>query len=338
MGIIFVGLVILMLLSGKYYGSSMKTGSIRHLKKTARNHGLEPYQIHMLLRAIKDQGIANPIRLFHNMKFLSRTLQRLTESVKSSNISAENKEKIIADIFEMRRKIEQSANHLKYQKNIGKTRLLKLGQEVTIYAKGLPPGTSRVIANLDSCLVIEMPHNINSSPIQYTPGTPLKIRLIVNRHAYIFETRLKEFQTVDGVACMLLAHSTKMTYNQLRKHQRKQANVKALFQVVDIVSIQEGDRIVKRATVKKDIKYPGKIEDISKVGCALSTRNAFPVGSLIKIIFRLNPSRITTAFGKVRSIKKQNAAHGVTMGIVFTRVSTKNLNEIQDYVYDFSDY
>ena len=327
-----------MVLSGKYGSTSMKTMSIRSLKKTARNHGLESYQIHMLLKAIKDQGIANPIRLFHNMKFLSRTLQRLTESVKSSNNSEENKEKIIAGIFEMRRKIEQSANHLKYQKNMGKTRLLKLGQEVTIYSKDIAPGASRVIANLDSCLAIEMPHSINGSPIRYTPGTPLKIRLIVKGQAYVFETKLKEFQSVDGVMSMLLAHSTKVAHNQLRRDQRKQTNVKAIFQAVDIVSIQQGDHIIKQATVKKNVKYPGTIENISRGGCALFTNSALPVSSLIKIVFRLNPSKITTVFGKVRSIKKQSTARGVIMGIVFTRVSTKHLNEIQDYVYDFSDY
>lgn len=213
--------------------------------------------------------------------------------------------------------------------------MLKPGQELTIYAANSPPGRSRIVGNLDTFLSIELPRDGNRHLLKYKRGTVLKIRLIAQGYSYAFTTKLRRFQVINGFDTMLIDHSTDVQYNQLRKDQRKEANLVANFQLIEIVTTGIGATAAKQAVVRKHKNF-GKIEDISKGGCALFSRKPLATGTLIKISFNIGTGEDISAFGKVRSTVTRTSPAGVLMHIVFTRVSRQHMNEIQSYVYNLS--
>ena len=331
-------LILLMVASGKgrRSGSRLSTGgkagySKRAFTKLAKQYQLEAHHVQILQKAIKDQNITNPDRLFPSGPFLDRTLQRLISAIGTSNISQERKNRIVAEVFEIKQRIENSSS-----KEIGamrQTRNLKLGQEITIYSELLPPVQSRVTANLDSYIVVTTPLNANGSPIKYPPGSVLKIRLVIGgNNVYVFTSKLKQARAVNGIESMLIDHSSKVEHNQLRKDLRKEVKIVAYFQQVKIIT--EGNR--KHAVVNKKSQSVGQIEDISRGGCALYSPRSMKRGDLIKLRFNLGSANDVSVFGKIQHTSTR-APIGVLMHIAFTRVSVHTLNEIQSHVFGFSE-
>jgi hypothetical protein len=75
--------------------------------------------------------------------------------------------------------------------------------------------------------------------------------------------------------------------------------------------------------------------DISAGGCALTSHKPLPRGELIKITFEPERGNLVVAFGKIVDSRMLSRSR-TTLHIMFTRASSKNLNKINEYVYDFS--
>jgi hypothetical protein len=177
-------------------------------------------------------------------------------------MSQGEKQRIIAEVFEIKRRVAGGGEQVK---RYGHTKNLKLGQQVTVYSKTLPPSQSRVTGNLESHLALETPRSADGSPMKYRPGATLKVRFIRdNGKVYVFITKLREYRKVDGIENMLVDHSAKVEQNQLRKSPRREFNRPAYFQQVEIITEGSGRNAVKRAVVNKNRRYLGQIEDISR--------------------------------------------------------------------------
>ena len=59
-------------------------------------------------------------------------------------------------------------------------------------------------------------------------------------------------------------------------------------------------------------------------------------GGLIKIDFETNRGVPVTSYGKVVGMRREEIM-GYIMNIMFTRVSRKNLNSINAFVYEYGD-
>ena len=336
---IFAFLVLLIVLSGRSNrtGGSSKGGGYKKARftKMAKLHNLEPHHIRMLQKAIVDQKIATPDRLFQKGSLLNRTLQKLIEGLGHSEMSQGKRNQIIAEVFEIKNRIINASHSQMQLAKTGRTQSLKLGQEVTIFSQVLPPANSHITAVMDSFLAIETPVSASGSPMKYRPGSVLKIRLVTRGNSiYAFTTKVRKFTMIDGFENMLVDHSTKVTHNQLRKHQRKEIDITATFQKVEIVTDSSQKQVVKRALVNKNQRSIGQIQDISKGGCALYSRNPLSRGRLVKIRFNLGGEDDISVFGKVNGIESKPPI-GALMHISFTRASTQHLNEIQSYVHGF---
>ncbi len=336
-GVIFAALILLIIISARRSGNPSTSGgggsyNKGSFKKSAKNLGLESHHIQLLQRAVRDQNIPNPQRILQSGGYLNKILQRTIADIEDSDMSQGERNRIIAEVFEIKRRVSAGGDQVK---RYGNTKNLKLGQEVTIYSKTLPPSHSRITGNLESHLALETPRSADGSPMKYRPGAPLKVRFIRdNGKVYVFLTRLREYRKVDRIENMLVDHSAKVEQNQLRRSPRREFNKPAYFQQVEIITEGSGKRAVKRAVVNKNRRYLGQIEDISRGGCALYSRNPMRKGTLIKIRFDISGGDEISAFGKVRSVEPTKP-FGALMHVAFTRVSTRHLNEIQSYVYGF---
>jgi hypothetical protein len=335
-GIIFGAFILLIFLSARRSPgtSSTSRGSYNKagFRRTAKSIGLENHHIQLLQRAIRDQKVSTPSRLLQSGSYLNKVLQRTIGDIESSDMSQGERQRIIAEVFEIKRRVAGGANQVK---RYGNTKNLKLGQEVTVYSKTLPPAQSRVTGNLESHLALETPHSADGSPIKYRPGAPLKVRFVRNDgKVYMFLTKLREYRKVDGIDNMLCDHSDKVEQNQLRKSPRREFNRPAYFQQVEIITEGRGRSAVKRAVVNKNRRYLGQIEDISRGGCALYSRSPLRRGTLLKIRFDISGGNEISVFGKIRGVEPTKPFGGL-MHVAFTRVSTQHLNEIQSYVYGF---
>ncbi|AHC14636.1 flagellar brake protein [Salinispira pacifica] len=334
--IIFGALVLLMILSARRGGggggsrrSSYNKGSF---KKTGKNLGLESHHIQLLQKAVKDNNIANPQRLYQSPGYLNKILQNVISDVEDANMSRGERNRVINEIFEIKRRISRGADQVK---RYGHTKNLKLGQDVTVYSKTLPPAQSQVTGNLENHLAIETPVSADGSPMKYRPGATLKVRFIRDSgKVYVFLTKLREYRKVDGIDNMLVDHSDKVEQNQLRKSPRREFNRPAYFQPVEVITEGKGKKARRRAVVNKNRRFLGQIEDISRGGCALYSRNPMRKGALLKIRFDFASGEDISVFGKVRSVEPTKPFGGL-MHVAFTRVSMQHLNEIQSYVYGF---
>jgi c-di-GMP-binding flagellar brake protein YcgR len=108
------------------------------------------------------------------------------------------------------------------------------------------------------------------------------------------------------------------------------------FWPVFIMNEGSGRRAKKRAFVSDERRGVGRLEDISAGGCSIRTQRPLKAGTLIKVEFETWDRTKLTAFGKVRGTQRTPLRYGV-MHIMFTRVSRKNLNMIQSYVYGIAE-
>ncbi len=336
--IIFGTIILLIILSARRGGPS-KDSRAKHYSKgkfktVAKSHSLENHHIQLLQKAIKDQNISSPMRLFENSGYLNKILQNVIADINSGDLKEEHKNKIVAEVFEIKQRLESNTET---GSKLSHTQNLKQGQQVTIYSKTFPPSQSIITGNLESHLAFENPMSADGSPMKYRPGDPLKIRFIHDQGSvYAFFTKLREHRTVKGIKNILVDHSSRVEQNQLRKNPRREFNKPAYYQQVEIITEGKGRKAKKRAVVNKNRRYRGQIENIGRGGCALYSRNLMRRGSLLKINFDIGDKEQISVFGKVQSVNPGKPFGGL-MHIAFTRISTQNLNDIQSYVHGFFD-
>jgi c-di-GMP-binding flagellar brake protein YcgR len=335
---IFVGLFLLMIISARFAGKGRRRGSgsgsynKMAFRREGRKRGLENHHIQLLSRAIKTQDISQPMRLYEHGGFLNKVLQRVIFDVDTSNRTRAEKESIKAVVFQIKSKI---SNAKPSSKTVSNTKGIRQGQEFTIYSRTHSPGIAVVLANTATHLTIEAPELNDGTIITFKPGTELKIRYINNqKKVNFFMTIVKDVHRINGVDCLLVAHSENVETVQLRKSPRKVFTKPAYFQHVEVVTEGKGRNQSRRAVVNSNRRYLGQMEDISAGGCALFSRTPLRKGGFIKIDFDLYSNQGMSVFGRIKSTQTVRPL-GAIMHVQFTRVSKKHLNEIQSYVYGF---
>lgn len=108
MGAIFVVLTLMVIVSASRGGGAARAKGVRKgsLKKWAKHYNLDKQHVQLLQQAVKQQQIINIHQFFHNMGYLSRATQKIIESTEHSNLEQKHKVQIIAQAFELRRRVE----------------------------------------------------------------------------------------------------------------------------------------------------------------------------------------------------------------------------------------
>jgi c-di-GMP-binding flagellar brake protein YcgR len=307
-----------------------------HLKRAARNAGLSRDQIRTLQGLVKRYRIPDPTRIFTDTAYLTNLVRRAIRDVDNSNMPDDERESLKYMIFQVKRLISL---HMSGRTTLGSTRRLRVGRDLQISSDRTDWYESTIKTNLPEALVIEAPADRFERPILWSKGTAVSCRVLAEGtgKVYTFDTHVSGIRKSRSGTSILLAHTTRIQESQKRRYPRREMDMPVFFWPVFIMSVGTGRRAKKRAFVSDERRGFGRLEDISAGGCSIRTQRPLKAGTLIKVEFETWDRTKLSAFGKVRSTQRTPLRYGV-MHIMFTRVSRKNLNMIQSYVYGIAEH
>ncbi|MFO8064163.1 MAG: flagellar brake protein [Spirochaetota bacterium] len=334
-GLFIVGALGALLSSrGGRSGRSSKGGGLftsLNVKRTARDAGLSRDQVRTLLGLIRRYNVQDPMRLFREDAYLSGLVRRAIRDLDSSSMSDSERETLKSGIFQVKRLL---GLYMAGKGTLGSTRRLRLDREVQISPDDNEWYETTITGNVPEALVVGAPVDRSNRPILWSKGTSLTCRVLTEGtgKVYSFKTHVNGIRKSRSGTGMLLAHTTQIRESQKRRFPRRDVDIPVFFWPVFIMSVGTGRHAKKRAFVSDERRNFGRLEDISAGGCSIRTQRPLKGGTLIKVEFETWDRTKLSAFGKIRSTQRTPLRNGI-MHIMFTRVSRKNLNMIQSYVY-----
>jgi len=305
----------------------------RVFRRVARNMGLTKQQTQTLENLVTRYRIGNPYIIFSNTSQLDFILKKGMKEIDEKAAPEEIKEAEKLSLFRVKQAIERN---YKKKQVISTTRQLRSNQEVIIQSPTGEKYPSRVSSNLKDVLAIEVPKDRNGEPIRWKKWTPVKIFFWKpNGEGFSFTSKTMGYNNVGGSSSLLIQHKNNIIKAGQRRFRRKEVEKPVYFYKINIIETGIGKEKRKRAVVNEKGRILGTMLDISSGGCSIKTNHPLDKDSLIKIEFETERRNMVTVFGKVRHLRRSAPLGGI-MHIMFTRISKRNLNKINTYVYDIA--
>ncbi|UCF96421.1 MAG: PilZ domain-containing protein [Spirochaetaceae bacterium] len=303
-------------------------------QRMARNIGLQRHHIEILEYLIRVCGVRQPFLIFSNSGLLDDILKKGIYALhQNTKLKEEERERRLTYIFQIKQIIERNA-----RRGIGvrSTIMMRPGQSITITTETGRQYSTRVVSNLKDMVAIAAVNDDAGSQIRWPRGTRLKINFWRESDSgYAFESKVLGYDKVRGTLCVLLHHAKTLKKEQQRKYRRSPIHRPCFFFPVLVVESGTGRRAEKKAVVQTTRRFLGNLVDISAGGCSVNSLYPLKTGSLCKIEFELARRQRITVFGKVKRIRKTGLRSGI-MHIMFTKLSSRFLNQIYLYVYDYT--
>lgn len=302
------------------------------IRRWANQAGLKPHHTQAIIEMVRDLRIDQPQRLFQSEQYLTSAVRREIMRIESSSMSDGEKEDRKFLVFQVKRLLTLAIT--RQRGGLHSTRRLANGQELSISTDGGTWYDSKVTANLSDSLGVEAPMARDGSAILWSKGTKLQGRVPLNggQNVVRFQTGVRGISRSHGIASLLLNHDDRMTSSRQRRFPRKETDQPVFFWPIVVLTVGRGRRAKKQAFVSSQRRGYGRLEDVSAGGCSIRTPHPLTGGNLTKISFETADKTKLTAFGKVKSVERLPGRYSV-MHIQFTKVSKKNLNRIQAFVY-----
>lgn len=326
--------------SGNGGGSSSSGSSNKKPRKFSRraftrkglSFGLTKVQANTLANLVLNYNMKNPYMVFSHSSQLDALLRKSISEIETQVSSDQVKEAQKVTIFRIKQAIERNSN-------TGKTSIstsaIPSGQSIAITPETGGRFQSKINTNLKNYLSAIIPENQSGSQVRWKKWTSVKVFFWKkNGQGFTFDSKVTGYSVIRGVPSVLLQHSNRVKQAQQRKHRRKEITRPAYFFPVKIVPVGVGKKAGKRALVETDRGTLGTLIDLSAGGCAIKTTKPIPKAGLIKLQFETGEGHSIWCFGKVINLRKA-APMGGTMHIIFTKVTHKNLNSINSFVYDY---
>ncbi|MDC7228024.1 MAG: PilZ domain-containing protein [Spirochaetales bacterium] len=346
--IVIIGVILLIVLAGRFAGggngsrkSSGRSGSSsskpkkfnrRSFIRKASSFGLTKVQCNTLANLVVKYKMKNPYLVFSHSNQLDSLLRKSITEIESQVSSDQVKEAQKITIFRIKQTIERNSNR---SKSFSSTGSIPNGQTIAISPASGGRFQSKINTNLKNYISATIPENQSGSQVRWKKWTPVKVFFWKrNGQGFTFDSKVTGYSVIRGVPSVLLQHSTKVKQAQQRKFRRRELSRPAYFFPVKVVPVGVGKKAKKRAIVESDRGALGTLVDISAGGCAIKSTKPVPKAGLIKLQFETGEGHSIWCFGKVINIRKA-APMGGTMHIVFTKVTHKNLNSINSFVYDY---
>jgi c-di-GMP-binding flagellar brake protein YcgR len=311
-------------------GGGSRTSGLS-LRKLSRQHGLDPAHYQILKRAVKDQKIQSPSALFTNSRFLTGVLRSLIVQVEATDYSVGQKEALKSELYEIKQRI---TSHTPSLNQAVSTKSMAINQDAVIYSKTHPAQQTYLVGKTAEALIFELPRLDNGDWVPYKIDQSLKIRYIKDDDkVFVFVSTVKDIREIENEMRLLVEHTGVVKRVQLRKSPRKEFFRPAYFYRVEVLTEGKGRKAVRKAAVDKNRRFAASLQDLSAGGCAMYARIPLPKGSLIMVSFDINKGNSINVFGKVRHLRKERAT--TLMHVMFTKVSTKHLNDIRAFVFGF---
>ena len=303
-------------------------------RRTAKALGLPAPHVELLENLVRACKVKQPFLVFTSAGLLDDTLKKGLYSMDSvRDLSQEERERRKALIFQIKQIIERNARRGAVLRS---TNFLKPGQLLTITPEGGGQFSSKVISNMKDFLTVAAPSVAGGADSRWMRGTKLAVYFWRENDAgYTFQSKVLGYDTVKGVASVLIQHSKTLRREQRRRSRRRELMRACFYYPIRIVESGPGREPEKKATVEQNMRTLGTVVDLSAGGCAIQTLNPFDKGKLTMIEFDIDRKAPIRAFGKVMSVHRQKGRGGV-MHIMFTNVTRQYLNRISEFVYDFS--
>lgn len=304
-------------------------------EKMARNIGLAKHHIEYLDYLIRVCKVKQPFLVFSNSGLLDDILRKGIYSLQqNAGIKEEERERRMSHLFQIKQIIERNA---KRGIGIKSSNFLKIGQPVVITPAGGAQYQSKVMSNMRDMLACSAPKNESGTALRWPRGTAAKMTFWREGDAgYTFESKVMAYDTIKGVPCLLIQHSKTLRREQQRKFRRSTLNRPCFFYPVHIVEQQAGRKTERKAMVQANRRLLGYLLDISAGGCSITSQYPLKSGSLCKVEFEIDRKQRITIFGKVKRTRGLGVHRGGIMHLMFTTLSSRHLNQIYSYVYDYT--
>ena len=344
-GIFFAFIVFLVIASqmGARSGGGMNPDSGRKqgrfskgaFRRKARTLGLSRYQISTLENLYKRFSLSNPMVLLSSSKQMDVLLKKSIASIEGLSTSEAIKENQKLTLYRIKQIIERNSQ----KKTIySGTTQLKSGLTVALTPEGGGRYQSRIISVLRDSLAFAIPNEASGQEVRWKKWTKLKVFFWKpNGQGYSFYTKISGYANIRGIPSILASHSSSVIQAQQRRFRRKAIDKPAYFYPVRILSEGLGKNAQKRAFVDSGRHTLSTILDISAGGCSIRTAHPLGENELIKVEFETERGNMVSFFGKVKHMRKVRP-YGGMMHIMFTRISKRNLNRINSFVYGISEY
>ncbi len=304
-------------------------------RRSAKAIGLESHHIRELLSLAKRLRLRTPMRMLSDAAYMNYVMRRAVHSIDASTLPEVDREAEKALIFQIKRILTMNSTA---RRSIGSSRRLRPGTEVRITDNGSDWYDTVMTSSAKDTFAIKVPYDRRGNDLLWDKGTKLAVQLISGDSGtvYSFPTRVMGLTRSRGTSNIVLAHSDHVRQSQKRKHPRREFDRPAFFWPVNVVSVGSGRKAKRQAVVNNARRGYGRMEDVSAGGCAIRSSAPLKSGTLLKVEFETDDKQVLAAFGKVRSTEKTPSRYGL-MHIMFTRMSRKNLNHINAYVYGITD-
>jgi hypothetical protein len=342
--IIFFVFLLLLVISGRSSGNRSRSGSSvsgksgsynkRQFGKRAASMGLTKPEIRTLEYLIKSYNVKEPYNLLKNSKTLNTTLGKAFDRLEIDITPQNTKEGQKLLLYRIKQKIERNSERKQIMTG---TKQLNPGQKLHLSTPGGTRYESQVSSNLKDYLGVKIPRDDHGNQIRWKKWT--KILVFFWKHngqGYSFTSKVSGYNNIRGVPSLFLQHSKSIQQAQQRKHRRKALGRPAYFYPIRIITSGTGRNKTRKAIVDTSSGILGTIIEISAGGCSMRASYPLGVGELLKIEFEAMDGEKIIAFAKNKSIKRIKPM-GAVMHIMFTKVSQKNINSINSFIYDLAD-
>jgi hypothetical protein len=338
MGGIMTAVVIALILysrsdSGPTQGRGGKRFSRRAFRREATAIGLTKYQTRLLESFIRTYQVRRPFNLLSNTRDLNITLGKALRDIEHMEAKEAVVEQRKLEIYRIKQRIDRIFADTNRMAN---TKQLRLGQNITFQQDNGNRFTSVITANLKEFYCAQVPMDFGGEQVKWKKGSKIKLFIWgIDGEEMVFESKVMGYTNVKRITSVMLGHTNRVNRAIQRKYRRRPIKGQCSFYPVRIVEKGSGRKTTRQAVVVTNQGRIGTMIDISAGGCALSSHKPLPRGELIKISFEPQRGNAVVAFGKIVDSRMVTRTK-TTLHVMFTRASSKNLNKINEYVYDFN--
>ncbi len=327
------GIILLVIIVGSIAGRQSGSGSKfsgMAFRRKALSIGLTRDEIRLLLKIAKTPRVGRPMQLLSNPQYFESILRKLVREIDASEMPDSEREGRKHVLFRIGRLVDAAATPLR---SISSTKAVRPGTEVRLSSEKGDSLETEIDGQLQEGFGVSVPFPGSGPPFGWKKGKRLQATLILNGdEVFSFSTKIINYVEAKGERSLVLEHVTNLQQIQKRRAPRREYSRPTYFYPVDVVSSGTGRKAAKRAVVNKKRRGLGRFVDVSGGGCAVQATTPLPKGTLVKLEFQGSSGGDISALGKVVGTQRTPPRGGL-MHIMFTRMTRKNLNEIESYVF-----
>ena len=344
-GAIFLIVIIISIISGKKNSSSSgytKGSASKPVKvskgkfrKIAKNIGLSSSQIKILEDIAEKHKTGSPMALLNSPKIFNITMKKAIQEYDSGAYSPEVKENYKMMIFNIKQKLDKRNVS---DKKITTSRQLAVGKHITITTASGEKYSSHIVTNLKDYMCVAIPIKPDGNMLKLNKWEPVKVSVIEKGDkGFFYDSKVAGYSTAKSTSCLMLQHSNTINSSKQRNFPRKELGKSCYFFKINVVTVTEGKSVVKKAVIDDTNRGRlGSVIEISAGGCSIKSPNFLNKGNLIRIDIDIEKKQTVSILGKIVNLRRV-APGTATMHVQFTKMSKKNMNSINAYIYGIAE-